>query len=76
MGAMEGKDPQQIADKVSTSFGSIFGSHLVVWPAALYVLMRFIDSRHRMLYVNCFGLCWNSLLSFLNNRLDKPRSAR
>ncbi|KAJ9122601.1 hypothetical protein QFC22_002030 [Naganishia vaughanmartiniae] len=67
-GILEGKTPPEIHEKVSHAYlPSWCKSVLVFGPSQLFNF-SVIPVPHRMLFMQCVGLGWNTFLSFANNR--------
>ena len=65
-GALEGKDHKARCEKLTSGFGPAYAAGCVFWPCANMINFSFLSSgQQRIMYINCVGLVWNTVLSFI-----------
>jgi len=65
---INGKPLDQSMDKLKSEFGTVMQRSWCVWPLATSINFGFVPPPYRVLFNNSVSFCWNTFLSYVNNR--------
>lgn len=68
---MEGKNKQQIINKIKKDFLPTFIVDLIVWPILQTINFYFLPLKYRVLYISFCSLFWNVFLSSMHNSVTQ-----
>jgi len=65
---LNGRSAQQTAQKIHAEFPTVLSRSWMVWPLATALNFAFVPPPYRVLVNNGVSCCWNTYLSYVNNR--------
>ncbi|CAG9466617.1 unnamed protein product [Pedinophyceae sp. YPF-701] len=76
MGYLEGLRGQEIYDKWRSFIWPTFRTGCIIWPPANVINFAMVPPSGRVLYINCVGIIWNTILSYMNASSGKAPQAQ
>ncbi|KAJ2706558.1 hypothetical protein H4R19_004998 [Coemansia spiralis] len=73
MGALEGRHPRELLERMRTQYPQILLAGYCVWPVAQLVNFSVIPLAYRVQFGCTVGLFWNAYLSWTTARLERER---
>ncbi|KAK0066102.1 protein Mpv17 [Biomphalaria pfeifferi] len=68
MGLLKGETIQEIKNKFQKEFFPLLFTSYKVWPLAQLINFYVLPLQHRVLFVNCVALGWNTYLAWVTER--------
>jgi len=65
---LEGKSMLEVKNTLCTDYVGSMKVNYFLWPAAIFVGLKFIPLHFQVMYSNCVSLFWNTFLSLVVNR--------
>lgn len=70
---LEGKSMLEVKNTLCTEYVGSMKVNYFLWPAAIFVGLKFIPLHLQVMYSNCVSLFWNTFLSLVVNRTPRYR---
>jgi len=68
VGAMNGKEVEEIKDKFRSDYIDAMKINYMIWPAVQIVNFKFVPMQHRVIVVNIVALFWNTYLAYTSHK--------
>ncbi|KAK3090139.1 hypothetical protein FSP39_009459 [Pinctada imbricata] len=72
MNLLEGKGLNAGVEEVKEKFLTVYLMDWIIWPPAQFINFQYLPVKYRMVYVSFLTLCWNTILSYIKHKLNKP----
>ncbi|EGC38494.1 hypothetical protein DICPUDRAFT_28562 [Dictyostelium purpureum] len=66
MGILEGKNLDQIKEKLKKDWWETYRADCMVWPIINFLNFKYISNHHRVNFMNCGNILWTAFLAKMN----------